>query len=357
VTVNGGPQVIPAGTNLLAYSFNNASQAAVLNALGYYAPSGNGSLNPTCAGWTVPGNATPTCWTTGWGSNATLFQSLRPYPQMGAVPTSNDGRGWLAYDSLQVKVEHRFGALNFESSYVWSKNLSDDATRQVFGYDATEGFQDPSNFPDAKSLDNEYVPSVINFTFSYALPFGNGKRFLGNSRGVINELVGGWTAAGLGQYRSGLLIELLNPSNYLGTYLGWPETKVTDTGAPLKTNVNTNSLDPNNPNVRFFTTTSTGSSASYTTTPVGALGSQSWYNNQFRQPWYRYEALSLNKNIGIWGEGKVYLRYTINAFNPFNRTSFGGISGNIAASNTSFGRVTGPQDGARSISMGLRLYF
>ena len=346
--------------NLLAYSFNNPTQAAYLNSLGYYAPSGNGSLNTTCAGW-------KTCWTTGWGGQATLAQSLRPFPQMGAVPTSNDGRGWLAYDSLQIKVEHRFGDLNFESSYVRSKNMSADATRQIFGFDPTEGFQDPANYPDAKSLDNEDIPNAVNFTMSYALPFGREKKFLGNSHGVLNKLVGDWTAAGLGQYRTGALIELLNPQNNLSTYLDWPETKVTATGAALKTGVANSSLDPNNPSSRWFTTTTspaaitatnpTGAtgSASFAVTPVGVLGNQAWYDNQLRQPWYRYEAISLNKNIGIYGEGKVYLRYTINVFNPFNRTGFGGVNGTINSSN--FGRATGVADAARAMSMGLRLYF
>jgi len=342
-----GGVTVPAGTNLLNYSFKDPTQGPILNALGYYAPSGLNSKNPSCAGWV-------TCWTSGWGS-PTLGQSLRPYPQYGTIYSANSGDGWIGYDSLQMKVEHRFGDLNFESSFVWSKTMDMMAYRQIFTQCCTEQTQDAQNIPDSKTLSNSDLPFVVNFTMSYALPLGRGKKFLGNSNSVVNKLVGGWTAAGLGQYRTGALIQLTSPANNLGTYLGEPLTKALNTGAPIKTNIATNSLDPNNPATRWFTTTSAGTSASFVDTPRGALGTASIYNTNFRQPWYRYEAISLNKNIGIYGEGRVYLRYSINVFNPFNRTSFAGIQGSITSAN--FGRPTAAYDAPRNISMGLRLYF
>jgi hypothetical protein len=341
----GGVTVL-AGTNLLAYSFNNPSQAATLNALGYYSPSGNGSKNPTCAGWV-------SCWTSNY---ATLGQSLRPYPQYGTIYSANSGDGWIAYDSLQSKFEHRFGDMNFEGTFVWSKTLDMMAYRQIFTQCCVEQTQDAQNIPDSKTFDNSDYPFVVNFTMSYQLPFGRGKHFLGNANSALNKVVGGWTAAGLGQYRSGALIELTAPSNNLAaSYIGEPLTKAIATGAPLKTHIATNTLDPNNPATRWFTTTASGTSASFNDTPLGTLGNASIYQSGFRQPWYRYEAISLNKNVGIYGEGRVYLRYSINVFNPFNRTSFAGINGTITSAN--FGRPTAAYDAPRNISMGLRLYF
>ncbi len=45
----------------------------------------------------------------------------------------NDGNGWISYDSLVLIVEHRFGDLNLETSYVRSKNLNNDSGMQIFG--------------------------------------------------------------------------------------------------------------------------------------------------------------------------------------------------------------------------------
>jgi len=369
-----GGVTVPAGTNLLSYSFNNAAQALTLNKLGYFAPSGNGSkisYNGGGVAVTDPCNGWVTCWTSGWGGSATLGQSLRPYSQYGTIYSSNSGDGWIAYDSLQAKAEHRFGDLNFEGTFVWSKTLDMMTYRQIFSQCCQEQTQDAQNIPDSKSYSNSDRPFVVNFTMSYQLPFGKGKHFLGNTNSALNKVVGGWTVAGLGQYQSGYLIQLTSPTNYLGTYLGEPLTKANFTGAPIKTGVATNTLDPNNPSSRWFTTSTSAAaitasnptgatgSASFTQTPLGALGNASIYSNSFRSPWYRYEAFSLNKNIGIYGEGRVYLRYSINVFNPFNRSDLGAYSGYINSTITSsnFGRPTAALLGPRNISMGLRLYF
>ena len=49
------------------------------------------------------------------------------------------------------------------------------------------------------------------------------------------------------------------------------------------------------------------------------------------------------------------LSYRADAFNIFNRTSFGGVNGTIGHAN--FGRPTAMQNGPRVITMGLRMVF
>jgi hypothetical protein len=69
------------------------------------------------------------------------------------------------------------------------------------------------------------------------------------------------------------------------------------------------------------------------------------------------ERLSIQKRMKfpIRAERTVDLIYRVDAFNVFNRTNFGGVIGTIG--NVNFGRPTGPQVGARIITMGLRLDF
>jgi hypothetical protein len=273
-----------------------------------------------------------------------------------------DGNGWLAYDSLQIMVEHRFGDMNFESSFVHSKNMTDDAYIQIFGEYSNVTLQDPNNYADGKTLANSDQPNVLNFTMSYRLPVGRGKKFLSSSNSIVNGFLGGWTLAGVGQYRSGALYEITNPTNNLNTYMGWDVTKATSTGGAIKTGVATNSLNPDNlaPSSFWFANNAcTSACSSYSTafaaTPLGVEGNQSLYNTQFRAPWFRNENLSLNKLIGIWGEGKVSLRYTLYVANPFQRTDFAAI--NTTLSSATFGKSGGVADGGRQMSMGLRLYF
>ncbi|MBI3695254.1 MAG: hypothetical protein HY238_10505 [Acidobacteria bacterium] len=69
------------------------------------------------------------------------------------------------------------------------------------------------------------------------------------------------------------------------------------------------------------------------------------------------ENLSIMKRMKfpVHGDRTIDLVYRADAFNLFNRTSFGGIVSTIG--NPNFGRPTGPQVGARLITMGVRVDF
>ena len=163
-------------------------------------------------------------------------------------------------------------------------------------------------------------------------------------------MVGGWTIAGTGQYRSGGLIQVVTPGNPLGSWIFSPLTKANLTGLPIRTGVSSTDLDPNNPDVRWF---NSGNNSPFAVAPAYAFGNTSIYNTHFRNPWYRGENLSIVKNFAIWERGRV--QYRADIFNPFNRTDFGGINGTVG--NVNFGRPTGAQIGARVVTMGLRLEF
>ncbi len=308
------------------------------------------SCSPNASGVMMPNLPFPSFMD--WGSGATLAQALAPYPQYGFdLLSQNSGVGRSWYDAMDATVEHRFGNLNFTAGYVWSKTEDLLSERQIFdtGF-GRQGYQDAYNLNAAKTLMVMDKPNYLNIVLSYRLPFGRGMRFLGSAHGVVNELVGGWTFSDIQQYSSGGLIPITNPTNYLGAELGSPQTYVTNTGKPIRTGISATSLDPNNLNARWF---NYGANAPYTETAAFTLGTQSEYNSQFRNPWFRDENISFNKVFSL-GE-RFSLNYQINAFNIFNRTDFGGIQGNIAASN--FGMATGPMVGPRDITMGLRLMF
>ena len=63
------------------------------------------------------------------------------------------------------------------------------------------------------------------------------------------------------------------------------------------------------------------------------------------------------KRTTLWNNdsNSIVLTYRADGFNIFNRTNFGGVVGTVG--NANFGRPTGPQVGARLITMGLRLDF
>ncbi len=282
-----------------------------------------------------------------------VAQSLRAFPQYLSVSSLFAGYGRSWYDALQMKVERRFGTFQLQANYSWSKSLGYGHFRQVFSQLGGQGSpQDYNNLPDSKSFMPFDVPHVFNLLATYDLPTGKGQKFLGSTNRITNAFVSGWTVSAIMQYRAGTLLQLVTPGNPLGNgVLFAPLTKANLNAVPIRTGIDRTTLDPNNPNTRFF------NAGAFSTAPAYTLGTAAFYQNDFRQPMFLDERFSIVKRTTLWKNEKnpVVLTYRADAFNMFNRTVFGGVVGTIG--NANFGRPTGPQNGARIITMGLRLEF
>jgi hypothetical protein len=260
-----------------------------------------------------------TGFATGWGGGATLAQALRPYPQWGTVVDVNAGVGKSWYDALQTKVEHRFGNYQLMASFVWSKTLSLLTYRQIFSQGSNIQTADSYNLNDAKTLNPLSFPRVLNIVQTYKLPFGKGQKYLSRASRGLDLLVGGWQFAGAQQYRSGSLIQVVTSGNPNGSgVLFTPLTKAVLTGNAFRTNVSATDLDPNNPNVRWF---NYGANAPFKAASAYTMGNAAIYYDNFRNPWFRNENISLIKNLPIWES--VHVQYRADAINAFNRTDFG----------------------------------
>jgi hypothetical protein len=283
-----------------------------------------------------------------------VAQSLRPYPQYLDVNSLFAGWGRSWYDALQAKVERRFGTMQIQANYTWSKSLGMGHYRQVFSQVGSPGAtpQDFYNLNDSKSFTNFDVPHVFNVLATIELPFGKGHKFLSGANPVVNRLVSGWTIATADVYRKGTLIWLNTPGNPLGNgVLFAPVTKATVGSGPIRTGIDRTSLDPNNPSTRWF------NPEAFRQTPAFTLGNAAFYYNDFRQPAVFTENLSIVKRTTLFeaDNNPVMLTYRVDAFNLFNRTNFGNVVGTVG--NANFGRPTAPQNGPRIITMGLRLEF
>jgi hypothetical protein len=286
----------------------------------------------------------------GFGARS-VAQALRPFPQYLSVFSRNAGVGRTWYDALQTKVERRYGGLMLLANHTWSKQLGVAHFRQIFTQTGTATPQDYYNINDSKSYMPMDQTQILNIVMTYDLPFGKGKKYL-NSNKWMNKAVGGWTVSGIGRYTSGNLIQIVTPGNPLGNgVLFAGQTKANLTGSPISTGVSRRDLDPTNPNIRWFNANAFASAAPYT------LGTSAFYTDAFRQPPVLSENIGIIKRTTLWENEKnpVVLVYRADAFNAFNRTAFGGVVGTIG--NANFGRPTGPQVGARLITMGLRLDF
>ena len=125
------------------------------------------------------------------GANTARSNLLRPFPQFGNVPTSLDD-GSSRYDSLQMKVEKRFTK---GYSVIGTYTLS-HFTERTAKLNATD-----TTYENRLAADD--APHRVTGSLLYELPFGHGKAWGGNSSGLVNGLIGGWSFNAIGQLQSG----------------------------------------------------------------------------------------------------------------------------------------------------------
>ena len=156
------------------------------------------------------------------GPNATVIQSLRPFPQFGSCSASNmatnkctndlwGSTGNAAYNSLQISVIQRpWHNLSGLFNYTRAKELDDTGThRTQFGVGPQDG-----NFTRTytanqidRALGTSNQTNAVNVTWVYSFPIGRGQAFFATNR-IAGLIGGGWQLSGIYKYRDGYPLEI-----------------------------------------------------------------------------------------------------------------------------------------------------
>jgi hypothetical protein len=151
--------------------------------------------------------------------------SSRPYPNWGVVNTRANG-ATATNNQAQVEITHRVGAgLTFDSTYTWSRNLSDNQgagnAGSLCGETACNRSEDFYHRRSEKG--NTFAPYANNWvsTVVYQLPFGTGKRFANTNNKILNGVIGGWQTNNILTIHSGgYLTPYFNSGDPSGTGSG-----------------------------------------------------------------------------------------------------------------------------------------
>jgi hypothetical protein len=265
--------------------------------------------------------------------------NLRPNPFFDDV-TLIESRGTSKYNALQLKFQQRFDrGLSLLAAYTLGKSNDD-----VSGFFASTG--DP-NFPqDSQNPKAEYGRSSFDVrhrsstSFAWELPFGQGRRWLGN-RGAWSSILGEMELQGIVTLQSGrpftvALLPEFDNSNTGRSTLGF--------GANDRPNLVGNpSLDDPSPD-RWFNT------AAFAVPPFGSFGNAG--RNILDGPGYQNINLGLLKHVRLGEQARLQLR--AEAFNLFNRPNFN-LPDAFVGSPT-FGRIVSA-DSPRRCQFGVRLIF
>jgi hypothetical protein len=283
-------------------------------------------------------------------------------------PVFDTGIDWFRstglsnYHSLQARFEKRFSrGLQFEASYTWAHSL-DIASNANLG-----PTQNNSDFRDFRIPQQEYGNSdfdvrnrfIINSI--YELPFGHGKRFLGNASGVAEQVVGGWQIANIISISSGNWYTVLDANGNFANADGGaggvsqrPDT-VGDPTRPGQVAANPGCIAP----TKLHTPAAWFNTCAFVDPALGSFGNTG--RNTIEAPGYRNWDFSLFKHFQT--TERTELEFRAEFFNILNHTNFlfansGPQNGNNATilGTSQFGSLTAARP-PRQVQFALKFSF
>jgi len=273
----------------------------------------------------------------------TYGQLLRPFPQFTGFRNTNAADGNSDYNSLQVKLEKRFGSGGaLLAAYTRSKLISDLEQQAAF----TSGVgayivQDYNNLRGERSLAAYDIPQNLVISYVYDLPVGRGRGFLGKVRGPLDKVVSGWGLNGITTFQSGQSLTFTTATNNSNSYGGTPRPNVIagcakSLSGSAQARVN-----------GWFNT------GCFTSPPAFSFGSESRTDPNLRSAGINNWDFAVFKNTAI--RERIALQFRAEVFNLFNRAQFS--PPNTTVGSSTFGVVTAQANNPRLVQLALRLRF
>jgi len=284
------------------------------------------------------------------------YQARRPVSTFGDIEVAYGG-GSSSYNSLQVKLEKRAGALYVLNSFTYSRT-----------YDLSSGHLETSNGDNSRvnyaNSRNDYGPSgydqpLANTTsIVYDLPYGHGRRYGNSSNAISNTLLGGWQITTVNTMTSGLPLNLnysssatasnstgplyttdlvtFRPQHLIGTPIVAPASNRVKTATALTGYLPRTSYDF--PSYALYGNT----------TPYGNVS-----RNIIRSYAFFQTDLGVHKDFPLWNDASKF-EFRAEAFNVLNKVNYQAPDGNI--SNGSFGNITSAYP-ARQLLLAAKVIF
>jgi hypothetical protein len=267
-----------------------------------------------------------------------------PFPQFTSFSGEDPPWANSIYNALQIKAEKRFShGLQFLVTYVWSKSIDDASTTggAVTWLGGITHLSDPNNFKLERGLSTFDLPSVLQFSYTYDLPVGRGKAFLGHTNAVVNAVLGGWETTGIWRFTDGRPeILSLSGGQSLPTY-----------GAQQPDLIGSLHCASSNILTQYFTDPDVA-----VVPPPFTVGTASRTDGSCRQPGISNANLAVYKEFPLTRlrEG-ARLQFRLETYNAFNHPQFSGP--NTTVNSGSFGVITTTANGPREVQAALKFYW
>lgn len=298
--------------------------------------------------------------TFGVGNNVLLNN-----PNTGVVDLLTNSAKYR-YNALQMELRRRFSqGLTFQANYTFQRNLTDAPGTNQTNF---EPLIDNACASCEYAVADFDTTHVFNFNTIYELPFGKGKKFLGNAGNWLDRAIGGWQVTSIFRLDSEAPFSIADPRGTLNragrsgrqtANTNLTPQQVRDLVGTFKTPCGVYFINPSVINLDLAQCNQglVRPRLAGTTAGVAALGfdqptfpGQVFFNvapgqrgnmpiNFLHGPWFFNWDASIIKNIRITEKYKFQLR--AEAFNVLNQARFT-LPGQFANINSStFGRSTG----------------
>jgi len=146
----------------------------------------------------------PICTTCPFGGGPAKFNNMFYQPQFAALSSF----GTFArsnYNAFQLSLRQRLGNdVSFDINYSLGHSLDNASGLQASTAYAT-AFVVNALDPDQNYASSDFdARHIINANWLIGLPFGRGKRFLGDTNRIADGILGGWQLTGIFRWNSGL---------------------------------------------------------------------------------------------------------------------------------------------------------
>ena len=286
-------------------------------------------------------------------ANVQAVQLELPYLEYTGVTTDVPPTASSIYHALQITAsKHYSNGLEVLASYTWSKSIDSSSMYDTnvawlgsYGSNSGWALTDPNKPQLERGLSTFDVPQMLKLSYSYDLPVGRGKAFLGNMPRALDAIVGGWKTNGIWEIHSGRPLSFFtaNGGTALPTYgPQWANL----VGKPERSHGSDSYWVNNyfsNPQVVQFP-------APYT------LGNSGRTSSSIRTPSSFTSDLSITKQFLLSNvhEG-VHLELRLEAENAFNHPVFG--TPDTYAGDPSFGVINYLAVGPRQCQLALKVTF
>ena len=271
------------------------------------------------------------------------YQLLRPFPHFTGVSTEPQMIANSIYHGLQLTAEKKYSnGLQLLATFTWSKSIDNAsaADTNVSWAGSFDSLQDPNKPELERSLSSFDIPYVIQFSYSYDLPVGHGRAFLGNLPRWADLIIGGWKTNGIWRISDGrpLAFFLDDGGQPLPTY-GSQRPDIV--GTP-KRNHGSDWVD------NYFVDNSV-----FQRPAPFTLGDARRTLGSVRSPWSFTTNLSVGKQFLIREE--MNFEFRVEAKNAFNHPVFGTPDTNVG--DDTFGTISYTSVGPREIQLGFKFNF